>query len=165
VFYASAAADPTGDLVTFFNSIKALFLNTLSWQVPNTGDLIDDATGTLTGTWVGASGASVAATGAPGSFAAGVGAFVNWSTGTIVNGRRLKGRTFLTNLSTGSYDAAGTIAAASLTTLGNAATTLVTAGKMVTWHRPAPGGAGGTSALWNGQSIPDQVTSLRSRRV
>jgi hypothetical protein len=165
VLYSTGATDATADIVTFLNAIKGLFPPGLSWSVLNGGDTIDDTTGTLNGSWTGVGGAVVTSTGA-GNYAAGTGAFVTWHTPTIVGGRRLKGRTFLCPLTIGSYDATGTIATATLTTISAAGTALAGVGKMRVWHRPpAGGGGGGTSALINAATVPDQVTSLRSRRV
>lgn len=165
VFYSTGGSDATANLVTFFNAIKAIFPTGCSWSVLNSGDTIDDATGTITGTWTGVGGAVVSSTTA-GSYPAGTGAYVNWQTGAIVNGRRLKGRTFLCPLLTSVFDTNGTITTPNLTLIGGAATTLATVGVMRVWHRPtAPGAGDGSSALITAGTVPDQVTSLRSRRV
>jgi len=165
VFYCTGAADPTGGLVTFFNAIKSLFPNGLSWSILNSGDTIDDTTGTLNGGWTGSGGAVVASTAGTPAYASGVGAYVNWQTGAIVNGRRLKGRTFLTSISAAYYNTNGTISSTFLTTVDAAATALVAGGIMRTWHRPPPGGSSGSSSVWTSATVPQQVTSLRSRRV
>lgn len=164
VFYAPAGVDPTGSLVTFFNAIKGDFPSPLTWTVTNGGDELDDATGTLSGGWVGTAGGAVVATGAT-AHAAGTGAYVVWNTADVVNGRRVKGRTFLAPLKFDDYDASGTIASASIATMLAAATILVTSGKTVIWHRPGSvGGGPGSSHVISNPTIPDKVTSLRTRR-
>jgi len=164
VFYSGGAVDATAELVTFFAAIKSLFLLNLTWSIPPGGDTLDDATGQINGAWVGAGAAVVSANGA-GVYAAGTGAYANWPTAGIVAGRRVKGRTFLCPLTTGSYDASGTISTASLATLTGAVTTLAAAGKLVIWSRPnAAAVRAGSSYLVIAGTVPDQVTSLRSRR-
>jgi hypothetical protein len=164
VFYAPAGTDPSGDLVTFFNAIKAQFPTGLSWGVPGRGDELNDATGALTGGWTGAGGATVLATG-DSHFAAGCGAYVNWPTGTIVSGRRLRGRTFLAPIKSQAYETNGTIDNAVVTALLTAAQALAATNHITIWHRPDPvSHTGGSSALANDAAIPDQVTSLRTRR-
>ena len=165
LFYANAAGALASDLVTFFNAIKSQCPGPLQWDVPISGDTLDDATGTINGGWTDVGGGVVTATGS-GSYAAGTGVFIRWATGAIVNGRRLVGRTFICPINGGGYDSNGTAGGTTLSTIGGAATTLAAAGKLVVWHRPAPGGGGGgSSSLVTAGTVPDQVTSLRSRRV
>ena len=165
LFYASAAGALASDLVTFFNAIKSQCPGPLQWDVPIAGDTLDDGTGAINGDWVDVSGGVVTATGS-GGYAAGTGAFIRWGTGTIVNGRRLRGRTFICPINGGGYDSNGTLGGTTLSTVGAAASALAAAGKLVVWHRPAPGGGGGgSSSLATSGSVPDTVTSLRSRRV
>jgi len=165
VHYSTGGTDATADLVTFFNAIKALFPTGLSWAVLNSGDVIDDTSGLVTSSWTGVGGGVVTAT-ASGAYAAGCGGYVNWQTNTIVGHRRLRGRTFMAPLqSTVGYDSSGTILSAALTTIGAAATALAGSGKMRIWHRPPVGTfTGGTSALIVSGTVPDQVTSLKTRR-
>lgn len=162
VFYGDLAGSANADVKTFFTAIAGVFPLGLSWTIPGSGDLIEDTTGALSGTWVnGAGGGVVAASGAA-QHASGVGAYVNWRTGAVVNGRRLMGRTFLAPLMNSAYDAAGSIVTGNLTTLQNAAAALVTAGNTLIWHRPGAGA--GSSSQPVSATVPDQVTSLRTRR-
>lgn len=164
VLYGAPGESANADLRTFFNAIKAAFTTSLSWSFPNSGDTIDDATGTLTGGWAHASGGGAITGTATGNFAAGCGMYVQWDTGEIVNGRRLRGRTFLTNLSSAMYQSNGSIDDGIVTLVQTAADNLVATGSILVWHRPTPGGSNGTSALVTSALVPDQVTSLRSRR-
>lgn len=164
-FYSGNAVDVTTELATFFGTIKDLFPGPASWNIPGSGDLIDDATGTLTGGWSGGTNTTVNSGAGTAGYAAGVGGFIRWGTGAIVGGRRLRGRTFLTSLKSDQYDSAGTLITSFLTTVGGAAATLQGAGKLLIWHRPPPGGSSGTSSLVTSQFLPDKVTALRSRRV
>ena len=162
VFYGELAGSANADLKAFFTAIASVFPAPLTWSVPGNGDLIDETTGLLSGTWINSGGGGVVAASSTGVHAAGVGAYVNWNTGALVGTRRLRGRTFLCPLQIERYDASGTILAATLTTLQNAANTVVTAGNLRVWRRPVPGPGLGVAPV--SATVPDQVTSLRSRR-
>jgi len=164
VFYSGSAVDVTTDLNTWFTALAGVFPTGLQWNIPGAGDTIEDTTGSLTGGWSTGSSFTISATGGTGGHAAGTGAFVRWGTNAIVGGRRLRGRTFLAPISGAFYDNAGTLTAGFLTAIGPATTTLAAAGKLLIWHRPPKGGASGSSSLVTSSFIPDQVTSLRSRR-
>lgn len=162
VFYGSLGGSANAAIKTFFTSIQGVFPAPLSWAVPGNGDLIDDATGNLSGVWVNAGGGGVVNASGAAPHAAGVGAYVNWRTGAIVGTHRLMGRTFLAPLNNSSYDGSGTILAATLTTLQNAANALVAAGNLRVWHRP--NGGAGLAVAPAAATVPDQVTSLKTRR-
>lgn len=162
VFFGDLAGNANASIKTFFTAIQSLFPAGLTWVIPGSGDLVDSGTGALSGTWInGAGGGTVVASGAA-NYAAGCGAYVIWGTGAIVNGRRLKGRTFLAPLINSAYDA-GTIVNANRTTLETAAAALVAAGNTNVWHRPV-NGAGGVASQPTSATVPDQVTSLKTRR-
>jgi len=168
VFYADTTGMQTtvDGLRAFFNSCAALLPSGMTITVPGTGDNIDEATGALVGTWaVGTPPVVVTATGA-GAYAGNAGAVVHWLTASVINGRRLRGRTFLVPLIATAYDTSGSIVASALTTLNNAATTLLAGAgtNLKIWHRPDPPAAGSVAA-WNGYRIPDLAVSLRSRRI
>ncbi len=152
-------------LATFFNDIKAFFPTGITWTIPGDGDLINDATGELAGTWT-ESGATTVTSTAAGNHAQGVGARVVWRTATIRGGRRVRGSTFLVPLVVNAYDSQGTISSAAMTTLTAAVDAFVTttAGGLVIWSRPRPALAGDAVPVTSG-SVPDAVSWLRSRRT
>jgi hypothetical protein len=162
VFYGDVGGSANATLKTFFTACQSLFPTGLSWTVPGAGDLIDDATGALTGSWVNAGGGGTVAASGAAAHAAGTGAYVNWLTSGIANGRRVRGRTFMCPLINSAYDGQGTILNTNLTTLQTAATAVCTAGNTLVWHRPGVGA--GSSFQPFGAVVPDQVTSLRTRR-
>jgi len=164
VFYGALGASANADIKTFFTSIQSLFPAGLTWAVPGNGDLLDDATGILTGVWINTGGGGTVSASGAAAHAAGVGAYVNWRTSTVIGRRRLMGRTFLAPLMNSAYDAQGTIVAANLTTLQTAANALVTAGHTRIWHRPDSSHTGGIAQVPAAATVPDQVTSLRTRR-
>lgn len=164
-FYSLEATDITVSLATFFNAIKGLFPTAVTWNVPTTGDIIEITNGHITAAWTGGTGATIAGTVA-GSYVAGTGAFVRWSSSQIRGTRRMRGRTFLCPLATGSFDSAGTLVDANVTTMQNAAVALAGTGTLQIWGRPrGVGGSDGQAGLVTGAQVPDKVTSLRTRRV
>jgi hypothetical protein len=161
VFFGDVGGSANATLKTFFTAIQSLFPAGLTWTVPGNGDLIDDATGNLSGVWVNTGGGGTVSASGGGNYAAGCGAYVNWETSAIIGTRRLKGRTFLAPIINSAYDN-GDIVGANLTTLQTAATAVVTAGNTLIWHRP--NGGSGSSAQPAAATVPNQVTSLRTRR-
>lgn len=166
IFHSTTAQAPTlvSALVTFFTAIKGQFPTGLTWQIPSSGDTFDDQTGTLTGTWTGGSGSTVAASGGSTVYAAGTGAYVRWDTGAVINGRRVKGRTFLCPILGATFDTNGTLQNATVAAWQTAVNTLVSSSTLRVWHRPPPGGNTGIAVLVTAGTVPDKVTSLRSRR-
>lgn len=171
-FYYGVASPNVSDCVTFFTTIKNLFPPGLTWDIPSSGDEIDDVTGELTGVWAGTGGGTVTANPSPGAYASGVGARIQWNTLVISSGSRVRGATFLAPLLGSGYDSSGTLENTGLGTIRTAASTFAASGVAKgIWRRPkpAPGGIGpdrpGLYAAINSASVPDRVTSLRSRRT
>lgn len=163
-FYFGSAGDPAPDLHTFFSAIATKFPTGLSWSFPTSYDILDDTTGQLTGTGTSAGAATVSPAGGA-NYAAAVGGCVHWRTAVAVNGRRVKGTTFLVPLVQGSYDN-GTLDSTVVTTIQTAANALVasTMGQvMKVYSRPRPGHGFGVSQV-TGASVPDECVVLRSRR-
>lgn len=161
-FYAvTTATTALADLRTFYDSIKALFPSVFTWSFPNAGDQIESTTGALVGAWTRSSAASVTP-GLAGIYSGGVGARVRWETGSIVNGHRVRGTTFLTGLLSTQYQSDGSLSAACITALDAAADTMAGTGALVVWSRPV-GGISGVSTVTSA-SVPDKVSWLTSRR-
>ena len=150
----------------FFNALIALLPTGLTINVGNSGDVLDDATGRINGAWsVPTPEATVTATGA-GNYAGNAGMCVNWLTGSVLLGRRVKGRTFLVPMVSTAFSTDGSPGSATITTVSTAAAGLVTAvgANMKVWHRPTQF-AGGSSYTVTGSQVPDLAISLRSRRT
>lgn len=164
-FYSEVAVPSAkADITTFFTSIAGLMPNGLQITVPNSGDVIDDTDGSLTGVWTEGTASTIGASGS-GVYAAGVGARVVWGTNGIRNRRRVRGSTFICPMVASEFDSTGTIGSSALTTLRNAATVLASSGLLRVWSRPTSVVAadGASHTVLNG-SVPDRVTALRSRR-
>src|SRR6187455_3059900 len=82
------------DVATYFNAWSTWIPTGITVTISNTGDLLDVATGQISGTWTDG-GTAVATMGGAGVYAQGVGARVKWSTAGIRNGRRVRGSTFM----------------------------------------------------------------------
>jgi hypothetical protein len=149
---------------TFLTSIQNRFPSVLTWQSQNTGDILDDVTGAIIGSWAGAAQAAVVGT-AAGAYTAPAGSVINWRSAGIVNGHRVRGRTFLVPMTGGAYDTDGSLAAAVLTAMRAALATFQAAASpnLLVWHRPV-GGGGGNSFPITSADIPDKSCILRSRR-
>lgn len=164
-YLVPSAVTDVSAVVAFFNGMKTGFPNGLSWTIPNSGDVISDTTGALVGSWSATGGGTVAATGGTGVYAAGTGARIVWGTNDIVGGRRLRGSTFLCPVLGGVYDSSGTIDNTARASMESNAATFFAAVGLYIWHRPDPGGSNGSSGEVTSATIPDRVTSLRSRRT
>lgn len=165
ILYATPGMGVSGLIKTFFSSIAAALPSGVSVTTPTEGDQIDEATGTLTGVWTGGAGGTTVGTGAP-HFAAPTGACVTWSTDGIVNGKRVRGRTFLVPLTGDAYQDDGSLRENIRTLMQTAVDTLVSgaAGDLLVWHRPV-GGVGGSAHPVVAGRISDRAAILTSRRV
>lgn len=133
-------------------------------SVPNSGEIIEDTTGTLTGVWSGTGGGDVNSFDNPNA-AAGVGACVSLQTGGIINGRRLRGRIFLVPFSTVAYDTDGTLTTAAYGKCTDFAAGIMGSGPLAVWHRPTTtGGSDGNSYGVVATKVRDRVAFLSSRR-
>lgn len=158
-------------LRTFFDSQKAAFPNGVHLDFPNLGDVIDDATGDLVGTWNNGTVVTPVVGLATDSFSMGVGMQIRWHTAGITHGRRVRGSTYLVPVSGAIFDIDGSIDAAVITGMTTAANTLLTAEPSIRiWSPPFKGSAtvparGGTSHGITGVEVLDRTSWLRTRRT
>lgn len=162
------AAPPVAAIKTAFTSLAPGLPTGVSIVIPNGGDSIDDTTGDLDGFWSSTAGGTINGTGAA-TAAAGVGAVIAWSTGTIVSGtkgpRRLRGRTFLVPVTSTAYGNDGKITTPMMSTLNTVAGQIFAAGAFGIWHRPTtPGGSDGSSGVVTSYRVSPKVAMLSSRR-
>lgn len=165
-FYSNAIGSGLpADILAFLNGIKANVPGNVTFTVPSGGDLIRDTDGELVGSWTTTGGGTVVGTGV-GGFAIGVGARIKWTTSGVVNGRRVRGSTYLVPLMAGSFETDGRVRAATITSLSTPLSALVTAqsGKLVIWSRPV-GTRVGSSHVVTAGTIPSNPSTLRSRRT
>lgn len=99
---------------------------------------------------------------AAGTFAAPAGACINWKTGLVFGGRKIKGRTFIVPLASSAYEADGTLVGTARTTVNDAANGLIS-GTPKPVIAAASGGSG-YAAVITTAAVSDRVAVLRSRR-
>lgn len=164
-YFDEAASGFVAAVSAFFVSLAARVPTGVLFTTLNTGDIVDEDTGALVGTWTdGVTG--TAATSGSGVYASGVGCRGRWSTSGIKNGRRVRGSTFIVPLVGSAYQSDGTIDGTVWTSIRTSFDNLytATAGNMYIWSRPVAG-AGGQANLVIGDDLPDKVSWLRSRRT
>jgi hypothetical protein len=168
-FYFAAAIDSAQDAASaaggFWGAVDALINTAVDWTTEADVSQIDEDTGNLVG---------VTST----SPVAGVGALntemgplvsqglIRWRTGAVINGRNLRGRTFIPGLCVSSQDDGGVVST-TLTTINAAASALISSAdsELVIWHRPpTPGASGGAAAPVVTGNMWNQYASMRSRR-
>jgi len=164
-YFDEAHSGFVADVAAFFVTLASRVPTGVLFTTLNTGDIIDEDTGALVGTWTDGT-TSTAATSGGGTYSQGVGVRGRWSTSGIRNGRRVRGSTFVVPLVGSAYDTDGTISATPLAGITSAFSALYTAGAgfQYVWSRPVAGG-GGQANLVIGSDVPDKVSWLRSRRV
>jgi len=156
---AQAAATAVGD---FWESIDATINLAVAWSVQVNVDLLDSTNGALLDTFavIAASGAGDSTGDMLPSAAQGL---VRWATDAVIDGRRVRGRTFIPGVSE-AFAAAGVPAPTFLSTALTAATTL--AGQdLSVWHRPTGDPpSGGAAVPVTGAAVWNQFAVLTSRR-
>jgi hypothetical protein len=164
-YFAEAGSGWGASLNTFFDAIKTFLPLGTSQSYSISGDLIDVATGELSGTWTDGAGWTVtSSTNQP--YVGGTGVRVVWATGGINNGRRVRGSTFLCPMNSGHFTADGNISSANAATIATAANAIVSASghEMHIYSRPAAGRPGMSSAVISA-SVPVEASWLRTRRT
>lgn len=153
------------DLRVFFNDWRFAIPSTVEWTFPNSGDILDVATGAITGTWTEPAVSSLVAAGA-GNHVSGVGMRQVWRTNGIREGRRVRGHTFFCPLTQSMYGTDGIVVPAQVTAADAAAATLIASsgGFMRIYSRPSPGHPGVASEVVSGEA-PRAISWLRSRRT
>lgn len=164
-YFDEAHSGFVADVVAFFDTVKGIVPAGVQWTVASSGDLIDVATGDLSGTWTDVAAGPVTATGA-GIFALGVGARVKWLTSGIRNGRRVLGSTFVVPLLGSAFEGNGSITAAAMTAMNASVSNLLTASgtNMRIYSQPKNGLVGQANTVVGGNAV-DTVSWLRSRRT
>ena len=155
-----------GRVRTFLETCKTKLPSTVTISYPTEMEQLEIDTGALVGTLPIDTLTNTVGT-LVGNFSSPTGACINWQTGLIVNGRRLRGRTFLVPLGGAAYQNDGTLNDGDRTAMATAATTLCSYQDnlvLAIWHRPSPGGSDGVAAQVSSASVTDKAAVLRSRR-
>jgi len=165
-FYFDAASAGTSAAVhNFFQVFMHGMPAGITIKVPNSGDLIEETTGALSGTWSEAGGGGATLTDGAGEFAQGVGIQVRWRTDGVVGRRRVVGSTFICPILHSGFDASGTPTVSQVLGTNTAASGLLAAAPSLRiWSRPK-GTRPGSSHVVTVQDVPRRVSWLRSRRT
>lgn len=173
-FYSTDVTNDLPRIYAFFNALVSMLPLAVSIQVENAGDIIDETTGRLIGSWIGSVQPPVQGT-TGGAYSAPTGLVVNWETGVVQDGSRLRGKTFIVPAAGTAFADNGTLNDSARENLRVPAAALAAAGSLVVWHRPraarpADGSrpavtarAGGYASL-SGATVADRAAVLRSRR-
>lgn len=160
------ASDVVARVRAFWFAIVGLLPTAATAQVSGQVDLIDPANGALTGSLVVTNPALVTGSGG-GTLPPASAILLTAQTGTILNGRRFRGRTFISPVASGAMTA-GAVSAGSITTTQTAANNMLigaTSSVPVVWHRPKlPGPLGGSVTPTISFSVGSVFAVLRSRR-
>lgn len=148
---------------TFWTDIAAHFPLDVHIQVQHTGDIIDDGTGDITGTWT-SDAVAVVNGSSDNPYAAPVGACVNWITDTVVRGHRLRGRTFLVPMGNQDFQSDGSLNNTTRDTIQTAADNLIASQSSSFVVHSKGTGTDGTDGLIISATVPDKAVVLRSRR-
>lgn len=148
-----------------FSSLAPNLPNDVSFTFPTDGDIVDSATGALTGAWhdptvfAPMSGTNAFTWTASNGFA------IRWNTATIVNRRRVQGRTFFVPSTHQIWDTSGNFVGASVTSIQAAVNAFlgVASTRFVIWHRPVAEAGGEFAPVTSGALIPKPVV-LTNRR-
>jgi hypothetical protein len=163
-FAGDVGAPSSSGVRTAYQNLTSILSTGVTITVPDTGEKIEDTTGVLDSVWSSTTPAPVVGA-AGGVVAGGVGACITWKTGGIIDGRRLRGRTFIVPLSSTAYEANGTLTTAALTALNAFGTAMLASGPLAVWHRPtSEAAADGNSYGVVSFSVRDKVAFLSSRR-
>ena len=166
-YFSNVDSSVPAAVAGFFNDIKNQIPGGVSWQVPNSGDVLNDANGVITGSWVAGTSSTVTSV-VSATWVQGVGARVVWSTDGIVAGRRVKGSTFIVPILTEKFTSGGAIDDSMVSQFDLAAEDMLDALtgtlNMVVWSRPTTSRTG-SSHVVGGAHVPDKVSWLRSRRT
>lgn len=137
VMYFSQITGVPVAVASFWTAMLSKIPRTVTLTVEGTGDIIDETTGLITGSWVEAAPAPMVGTG-DSEFAGPAGASIRWETGQIVAGHRVRGKTFVVPIPASSFGANGRINAASFGVYNAAAAAFAAASSIgfVIWSRP-----------------------------
>lgn len=162
-FDQEASEDLAARAHAFFDDIKALIPAGYTLSFPGEAIELNTTTGVLEDVYTFTPPADVTCAGS-GDWAAPAGCRVEWRTAAIVNGRRLRGRTYIVPIAAGAFDTEGTIDSGTVTLLTTAAEDFIDDSvfanvDIAVWSRTH-----GILADVVNVFVPDEASILRSRR-
>jgi hypothetical protein len=174
-FFSEGVPTPTAmdgigtKIRTWINSMVGLLPIGVTATFPNQLEEYDESDGELVGVHAIAQGAQVIGTGA-GNYSSATGACINWTTNTLHNGRRVRGRTFIVPLlPSAAFQSNGTLLDTARTSLVSNSQIFIDSAAgypLCVWSRPRtlPTPSAGNAALVLSATVNDLTAVLRSRR-
>lgn len=153
----------------FWDSVKAAIPSDISLQVEPTVENYDASTGTLIGEYTTSTVPAVVVGTNTFNYASPLGVRLDWLTGTIRNGRRVRGRTYLVPVGAGNFGDDGQVMDSTVTFMQDAGVGLMNdldlAGTpLQVWSRPSDKWPLGAIAPVNGVRCPKKPAILSGRR-
>jgi hypothetical protein len=152
----------------FFTVLTTRLPTGITISFPTEMDQFDETSGELENTHSVTGLTNVAGGGGTSPYSSATGACVTWGTDSIVNGRRLRGRTFLVPLLPATaFQDDGTLVETTRVAIQSAGTALKDAADgypFAIWARPDPGVTNGVAGAVTTSSVNDKTAILRSRR-
>lgn len=161
LLFETEQAPPLADVRSLFATIGNYVASGVELQVENVGQTIDTTTGKAVAGWSAAAQTAIACSGGV-NYAQPCGAYISWRSGAFINGREVRGKTFLVPLSSAWYDAEGTIHPTAVNAINTALTTFRVAGGSV--QRIFSRGAAAVSPV-SSSFLVDKAVVLTSRRA
>lgn len=161
------ATDVVARVRTCWAAVAPQFAPTMSLQVESDVAAIEATTGALTGTFSATPVAAVVGSAAGSSVPPVLQLLMRLRTGTVINGRLLRGRQYLGPAGALVQGSGGVVQASSVTAFNSAYNAMLvtspTTSFPAVWHRPVNAAAGG-HALVSSYSMWSTFAELRSRR-
>lgn len=150
-------------LGVFWSAVDGSLSNQIFWSVDPTGKILNEQSGALLGEWSDSPAVAGQGGGTQQPVADATQINLVWNTGAVVNGRFLRGRSYIPGLATGALSNGNLTEAnrAAITTAGQALADSV-AGLCV-WHRPKNGFGGSTLGVTSAV-CRSELAVLRHRR-
>lgn len=167
IFYFDVAAGSISAqraaLGTFLQTYIPYCANTVSYDVPIVGRVLNDATGQHVGDWSEATVHTGDGTQTDGPVPDVAQVLVRWQTDLFRNGRRLQGRNFLPGLARANVEG-GNAAPGVVLAVGAAAMSLAgSSAGLVIWSRPTATRAGAAADVARGSCWTEMATQRRRR--
>jgi hypothetical protein len=167
IMYIDDAADvglARDNIAGLWNALEGFLSTSIAWRVAQDGKIMDSATGELTGFWTDTTPFVGEGLNESDPLPDATQLLVQWVTTEVVNGRRVRGRTFIPGM-TEQHSERGNPSDDLVAGAAAGAQAMVTAllGNFVVWHRPT-NGVGGSTAVVNVATVWDEWAVQRNRR-
>ena len=175
-FYAVGVATFIPALHDLWANLATLMPLDVHITIEPTGDIIESSSGVITGSWSQPATATMVGSSSA-KYAAPAGILLRWTTDKIVDGKHLRGRTFVVPVTNDQFEVNGQLSAGALANFPPFLNAFVSSqsANLVIWHRPRKARAATPTSLAviaragdfgnvTGSGVSPKVAVLRSRR-